>query len=149
MNKQLILASLNAFARQRPGLEFGNYGEIKAYRAELRSIARDLHDCKTLLRAVELSSVDAETLKGAFRAFSGRLSIVTRDDGRIALDYCTGQYFPTEYRKAVCAVCAAALWDHYRDDFAASAKDGESPGSAIRRNFLRMFGRSIAKRWFN
>jgi hypothetical protein len=35
------------------------------------------------------------------------------------LDYCTGQYFPTEYRRAACAVLASALWSAKRDNMPA------------------------------
>lgn len=142
--KAVILSALYAWIRQRPGLEFGNYGDVKNYRAELRSIQRDLEDARILLRSVELSSLNADTLKGAFRAYSGRLSW----DGN-ELAYCTGQYWPTEYRKVVCAVAASALWDYYREDYAATAKDGESLGDAIRRNFRRVYGRRMQERWFN
>lgn len=139
-----ILEAMGRWIRQRPGLEFGNYGTVSSYRAELRSITRDLSDARLLLRAVELSSMGTDTLLGAFRAFSGRLSW----DGK-RLDYCTGQYWPTEYRKAVCAVLAAALWDWYRADYAAAAKPGESAGDAIRRQFRREYGRGLARRWFD
>jgi hypothetical protein len=139
-----ILEAMGKWICQRPGLEFCNYGTVSSYRAELRSITRDLADARLLLRAVELSSISTETLLGAFRAFSGRLSW----DGK-RLDYCTGQYWPTEYRKAVCAVLAAALWDWYRADFAAAAKPGESAGDAIRRQFRLEYGRGLARRWFD
>ena len=142
--RSAILEALRIWINQRPGLEYGNYGNLSSYRAELRSIGRDLSEARQLLRAVELSSMPVEVLKGAFRAFSGRLSW----DGK-RLDYCTGQYWPTEYRKAACAVLADALWDWYRSDYAASAKPGESAGDAIRRNFRRQYGRAIANRWFN
>lgn len=33
----------------------------------------------------------------------------------VGVGYCTGQYFPTEYRRAVCAVLASALWDYVRE----------------------------------
>ena len=148
MNREQIISALHAFARQRSGMDFANYGDVTAYRSEQRSITKDLHHARTLLRAVELSGITTDTLKGAFRAFSGRLSIEDTPKG-VRLEYCTGQYFPTEYRRAVCAVAAAALWDHYRDSFASSAKPGESAGHAIRRCFKRQFGRSIAKRWFD
>jgi hypothetical protein len=148
MTRETIIDALYSFARQRPGLEFGNYGDVSAYRSEMRSITKDLHDARILLGALNRSSIDAETLKRAFSAYSGRLSIVETDKG-VKLDYCTGQYWPTEYRRAVCAVAASALWDHYRDGFAASAKAGESPGDAIRRCFRFEFGRSIARRWFS
>jgi hypothetical protein len=35
--------------------------------------------------------------------------------GGVSLDYCTGQYWPTEYRAAVCAVLASLLWAHARE----------------------------------
>ena len=147
--RETILTALRNWIKQRPGLEFGNYGDVAAYRSEMRSITKDRHHAEYLLAAVERSSITAEGLMAAFRAYSGRLSITPNDDGSVRLDYCTGQYWPTEYRRAACAVLAASLWDYYRDDFASAAKPGESPGSAIRRQFKREFGRNIAARWFN
>ena len=162
--KQAIVAALYNWIKQRPGLEYGNYGEPTSYRAEIRSITKDLHDARLLLRHVELSSVTADQLKTAFRAFSGRLSCTVKPvyaSGKVAvipghvigytatLDYCTGQYWPTEYRRAAAAVCASALWDHYREGYAASAKKDESPGDAIRRNFRREYGRNFQERWFS
>lgn len=142
--KERITGAIRAFIRQRPGLEPGNYGDRYSYRQEARSITRDLKQAEKLLKQVELSSITADELRAGFRAYSGRLSW---DGSR--LDYCTGQYFPTEFRAAACAVCAAALWDYHREDYAATAADGESAGDAIRRNFRRRFGRTIAERWFN
>ena len=43
MEKTQILSALRAFVRQRPGLDFANYGDVKLYRAEVRSITKDLH----------------------------------------------------------------------------------------------------------
>ena len=146
--KAQILTALEGFIRQRPGLEFGNYGDRKAYFSEMRRITKQRHDAERLIRAVALSSMPAEVLAGGFRAYCGRLTL-TENDGSVALDYCTGQYFPTEYRAAVCAVCAAALWDWYRDDYVKAAKPGESPGDAIRRQFRREFGARFASRWFD
>jgi hypothetical protein len=58
------------------------------------------------------------------------------------VDYCTGQYFPTEYRRAVCSVLSSALWDYFRTN-------GADTGDDIRRTARRELGRSIASRWFN
>jgi len=143
--KQKMIDALRAFINQRSGIEFANYGNVTAFRAEQRSITKDLHHARELLRSVELAGgLDGNTLAGAFRAYSGRLSW---DGAR--LTYTTGQYFPTEYRRAVCAVCAAALWDYYRDDYATAAKAGESAGDSIRRNFRRVYGRAMQMRWFD
>lgn len=117
--KQAIIDALRAFIRQRSGLEYGNYGDPVSYRAECRSIARDKREAETLLAAVSWrDGIDADALiKAAEGAYSGRLTIKEpQPRGRIGvdIDYCTGQYFPTEYRRAVCAVLASALWDYQR-----------------------------------
>jgi hypothetical protein len=151
--RQRIIDALYRFASQRPGLEFGNYGDWKAYRAEMRSITKDLHEARALLRRIELSGMSADTLRGGFRAYSGRLTL-TETDGGVRLSYCTGQYWPTEYRRAVCAVAAAALWDYYRDNAPVDAgpiethSNLQNVGDYIRRTARREFGRGIASRWF-
>jgi hypothetical protein len=105
-----ILNALRAWVAQRPGLEFGNYGDVAAYREEQRDIARDKKHAEILLNAVKWrTSITADDLKAAFRAYSGRLSW----NGE-RLDYCTGQYWPTEYRRAACAGLAAAQWGYLR-----------------------------------
>lgn len=142
--KERITGAMRAFIRQRPGLDPREYGDRHGFRQESRRITQDLRQAETLLEQVELSGMTADELREGFRAYSGRLSW---DGGR--LDYCTGQFFPTEFRAAVCAVCAAALWNYHRDDYTTTAKAGESAGDALRRNFRRRFGRTIAERWFN
>jgi hypothetical protein len=140
VEKSMILASLFCFIAKRPGLEYGNYCDMGIYRAEMRSITRDLKDAKTLLAKVGDSYMPASVLKEAFSAYSGRLSW----DG-VELDYTTGQYFPTEYRKAVCAVASHALWKYYGDDI---PYDAENRGDKVRAIFRRMFKAPIAMRWF-
>jgi len=144
--KETIIAALRAWIAQRPGLEYVNYGEPTSYRAELRAIARDKKDAQTLLTAVELSAVTVDQLKDAFRAYSGRLTWEEDGKGGGRLDYCTGQYWPTEYRKAACAVLAQALWDEARG---ALPEGTPEPGNIIRARFRRLFGRSIQARWFD
>lgn len=169
-SKDLLIALLSRWIHQRPGLDFRNYcsgwhdhAGRRAYFSEMRSITKDLHDARELLRAVELSGITGEELAAAFpRAFSGRLTLKQRIDGKWALDYCTGQYWPTEYRRAACAVLASALWDYKRDKcmpapsgkvarsgFEHDAIDGIPPGDWLRRSFRREYGRSIASRWFS
>jgi hypothetical protein len=150
--RQAILAALSLFVRQRAGLEFGNYGNLTAYRAEQRQITKDRHDAEQLLAAVSWrEGIDSARLRNAFRAYSGRLSVETREveEGlwTASLNYTTGQYFPTEYRKAVCAVLAQALWEYYRDfNVPASA---EKPGMYLRMALRREFGAGLQKRWWN
>ncbi len=144
--REQILSALHTWVRQRPGLEFGNYCSgyndpegRKAYHREVRSIGKDLRDAESLLCCVALhESITAKRLKSAFDAYSGRLSW----DGT-KLDYCTGQYWPTEYRRAVCAVLTSALWSWFREECNAET------GDDIRKAARLELGRSIAGRWFN
>ena len=147
--KQQIIAALYAFIGQRAGLEFGNYGDVKAYRAEQRAITKDRHDARRLIRDVELrDSISADDILTASRgAYSGRLVIVQRDDGKVSVDYCTGQYFPTEYRRAVCAVMASVLWNWKRTQCMPAGTD--KPGDYLRAGFKREYGRGLAARWFS
>lgn len=146
---------LDKFVNQRSGLEFCNYGDVKAFRAEQRSITRDLHHYRAIRGAVAWRSFTREQWNDAFRAFSGRLQLVDLGDGKFRLDYCTGQYFPTEYRRAACAVLSSLLWDDWRDS--ASATEGKptyqpgivNMGDYLRNKAKREFGRTIANRWFN
>ena len=157
--KQQIIDDLRTFAHQRPGLEYGNYGDPVAYRAEMRSITKDLHQARELLRYVEMrDSITGDDIIAASKsAYSGRLTIGAK------IDYCTGQYWPTEYRRAVCAVLAAAIWAWKRDQCMPeptlhhNSETGETvqrykglrAGDYLRANLNREFGRGIAARWFN
>lgn len=179
LTKPQILEALRQWINQRPGLDFANYGEWKSYRAELRSITRDRSDALQLMQAVALrDSITAEDMIKAFpRAFSGRLAISeTKTEnayenygaqfGPVFLGYCTGQYWPTEYRKAAAAVLARALWEYtsesmpepkgkitrdygngFKNEF--DSYDGLPAGDWIRKHLRQEFGRGIASRWFN
>lgn len=154
--KETLLASLRAFARQRPGLEPANYGDASAYRAESRAITRDLHDVETLLAAVAWrDSITADRLVDAARgAYSGRLAVAEPTPGKFEVIYHTGQYFPTEYRRAVCAVLASALWDYARECMPEpkgdrDLYDGLRAGDWLRRYFRREFGARMQRRWFD
>ena len=152
--KQQIIATLRAFVAQRSGMDWHDYGDVSSFRAEQRSITRDGKEARELLRAIEWrDSITADDIiKASESAYSGRLSIVERADGAVAIDYCAGQYFPTEYRKAVCAVCASLLWDYTRTNYGAGfAQSAGRPitGSELRAQFRREYGRGIASRWFN
>ena len=138
--RDAILAALSRFINQRSGIEAGNYFSgcndrdgIAAFRSEQRAIARDGKEARILLDIVrDREWITEEDLKDAFlRSWSGRLEW----DGE-SLSYCAGQYFPTEYRKAACAVLSRAIINAYR-------REGNSL-EYVRKNFKR----SGASRWF-
>lgn len=156
-SRAAILAALSAWIEQRPGLDPCNYGDTASYRSEMRRITKQRADALALLAAIRWrASIDAPALLEAFGAGSGRLSVTLAHDApgtvTASLDYCTGQYWPTEYRAAACAVLASALWSYYQsdcppDDMLASA--GLSAGSWIRCKAARELGTPLARRWFD
>ena len=106
------ICALADFAAQNAGLEFGNYGDRAAYAQEARDIGNDWKRFKLALQAASDARVtDADVIAAAPTAFSGRLTWrpkqhtpATVQAGEASREgdwsYCTGQYFPTEYRKA-------------------------------------------------
>lgn len=152
LTKQQIIDGLYRFIHQRPGLEFGNYGDIKLYRSEIRGIGKDLQQARKLLREIELrDSITADDIiRAAKSSYSGRLTISETDDGKLRIDYCTGQYFPTEYRRAVCSLCSSLLWDYWwHCKQPTDYYDTVSCGQYVRTTARRELGRSIARRWFD
>jgi len=145
--KRIILVALRAWINMRPGLQYCDYGDPASYRAEQRGIARDKDDAKRLLSVVEYSDITADDLREAFpRAFCGRLTWREDGAGGGSLDYCCGQYWPTEYPKAAAAVLARAIWAHEADKL---PEDTDKPGLVLREAFKRQFGRGMAARWFD
>jgi len=136
--KTRILSALNQFVAQPPGMEYCDYGDIKAYRSDYQPILQAKHDFAALFNAVQLCNITAQELADSFSAFSGRLELSEGD--KLSLTYTAGQYFPTEYRRAACAVLAQALWAYWRSELAT--------GEAIRKAARDNLGRGIASRWF-
>lgn len=144
--REALLSVIAKFARSRPGLDFANYGDIRAYRSESASITRDLRHAESLLAAIGWrDGITADKLLEASRnAFSGRLKITEAEPGQFKLDYCAGQYYPTEYRRAVCAVLSSALWDYFRESLPEDRRTGDN----IRKSASRELPRAVAARWF-
>ena len=142
VKKQTIIDALNAWVSQRPGLDYRNYGDVSSYRAEMRSIGKDLQHARALINYVAWhDSITAEMILRAADN-GGRLSIIVKGD-TVAIDYCTGQYWPTEYRPAVCRLLSSVIWHWLRDNMLDPAT-----GNDIRRQAARELGTSIARRWF-
>lgn len=122
------------FISSRPGFDFNNYGDIPAYRADVAEAGRQLNDARKLLRYVEMAGIPITDAN--FRSFGGRLSF----DG-VKLDYCAGQYYPLEYRRAAAAVLASAIWHCWNEQGLGV--------DAMRRKASLAFGRRIASKYFN
>ncbi len=136
-----IIAELSNFVTSRPGFDPRNYGSWSDYQSDARRSQRDRRDAETLLRAVAWSNITADELIEAARG--SRITIRTDIPGELArIDYCTGQYYPTEYRAAVCRLLSSALWNYWREGLTDQSVD------AIHRTARHALGFAIARRWF-
>ena len=109
MTKEVLLSALETFVRQRPCFESGNYGDRASYMSDVRRSTRDLDHARALIRWARMSRVPYDVLAGVMTE-RDRLSW---DGARV--DYCTAQYWPTEYRAAVVRALCSALWAYARD----------------------------------
>lgn len=136
---------LTQFVNQRPGLDYSNYGEHKAYNQESRKITQDLHDYRELL-ALAVSRIDKleEKLKFNLEQTSGRLAL--KSD---CLEYTTGQYFPTEYRPAANRILAQLIFNDYRDEKKDSAKGGFEDVYKDEHEIRKAIKRRVSRRVFN
>jgi hypothetical protein len=121
MSSELVFDALRRFINERPNLDPANYGcdpkqlnytqprewraARNAMRQDARTIAKDGTRARKALAEAQQYPLNVELLAESFkRAFSGRLEW----DEYGELNYCIGQYYPTEYRAA-----AAAVLEHY------------------------------------
>lgn len=110
MTHEQVTALFEAWIKQRPGLDPRDYGGgldgWRAYRNEANQIARDRQRALTALdefaRHPYRESLLLHTLT---RVYCGRLSL-NLETGKF--EYCTGQYWPTEYR-----IVAAVVLEYY------------------------------------
>lgn len=148
-----ILAAFPAWINQKPGLEPANYGcdpKQRSYtsredwreacasmRKEARSIQQDgIRARKALTEALSYPP-NPEAMTDALTAFSGRLTW----NGK-KFDYCTGQYWPTEYRAA-----AAAVLERYNH----ACRPKYTPGGRVPLNIseLKDMVKATGSHWFD
>ena len=133
MNTPELKALLRAFVAQRPGFDYRNYGTVSAYRADQKRAMRDKADALALI-----SAFPDEAARGFLTdALKGRLSLEGDH-----LEYTAGQYYPTEYRAAVCRAVSDALR-------ALSWAQSQERLTETRKRMARIVGRGCANRWFS
>lgn len=106
---QLAIRELVNFASQNSGMNRADYGfdrnGSQAYREESRAIGQDWRRfMQSVAVAIGEGVTDKDVLAAAPGAYSGRLE--WKGDH---WNYCSGQYFATEYRKAAACVIESAL----------------------------------------
>lgn len=134
------------FVNQRPGLDFSNYGDVSAYRSESREITKDRQDFFELFA---LASRRCDNLEQQLTDHLSKTSdrLLLNKDGN--LEYCTGQYFPTEYRPAANRVLRTLIWNSYRDEKDSEGKEVYTDGHQIRKAIKRNLSRRVSKHYFN
>lgn len=147
--REQITALLRAHIAQRSEIDFRNYWTRdhwnahsegkKAFMSDYRRILQQGREARQLLAYVERSTMTADILLSGFRAYSGRLEITQKKQGP-GIEYTTGQYFPTEYRAAACAVLARAIFEHWYF----SGMNYEQ----IKKQARQEFGAAITRKWF-
>ena len=105
-----IFDKLDSFIRQRPGIDYADYGgSIAAYRSDCRHAAKyrkpALENLKRLYEQAD--KLDITTLLEATKG--DRLSLVLEASGSYRWEYTAGQYYPTEYREAAYRVTSRIL----------------------------------------
>jgi len=142
VTKSELCNLLRAFIAQRSGLDWRNYASdwrdtagMSALRSDRNTILQRGRDARALLSFVENQSPIPVDYLLSELAEGNRLSF---DPARNTIDYCAGQYFPTEYRTAACRALSDVIWRHCR----------ENEISNVRAWAVRTFGRAIASRWF-
>ena len=110
----LGLRMLAAYAAKRPGLEYRDYCSgwndphgRAAYFSESRSITADFQRVRVAVIAAYSSGVTDDDLIECSR---GERLTIERDGDALKLDYCVGQYWPTEYRAAVATLLQRAAY---------------------------------------
>ena len=145
-NQNTTTEKLVKFVNQRPGLDFANYGDSKSYNAESREITKDRNDFFELLCLAQRRIENFETkLTYNLEHTSGRLML---KNGQ--LEYCTGQYFCTEYRPAASRIIAQLIFNDYRDEQLPNEPNPVyKDGIEIRKAIKKQLSRRVAKNYFN
>lgn len=111
-----IFDMLAAFINQRPGFDPANYGDYAGYRADYRVTQKDRETAHALLNNWFFRAyVKPAQLKSYLEQSSGRLTL---KNGK--LDYCAGQYWCLEYRRAVVQALVSCLWEALREEYYAN-----------------------------
>jgi hypothetical protein len=116
------LRLLAAYAAKNPGLDFRDYCRDwqdkdgrAAYFSEARSITKDLDRVRKAILSAYYAGVTDDDL---VECSQGERLTIERTAGGFDLDYCVGQYWPTEYRGAVARLLNRAAYKAARRNLA-------------------------------
>ena len=112
-DKPFLIKLFRDFINQKPNIDRHDYSSYSMLQNEYNKISKQKQKALAQLELFEILPLVKEVLAHSLvYAFSGRLRL--KSNKEIYLDYCTGQYFPTEYRLAIY---------HVLDDYNARVKE--------------------------
>ena len=149
MKNPNFISLLSDFVAQRPGFDLCNYGTLKDYRHDYyrtlkykRAFESLLIQAQRMFYFEDLNKALGDRLKNN----SGRL---TYNIDRAGLEYCTGQYFPVEYRPAAFGALFYTVWDLTRN-LLQEGKEEHITGPEIRAYLKKRFrGNGTVLKWIN
>jgi len=160
-NELTMVEKLNAFVNQKPGLDANDYNDSQSYNHTVREITKDRNDYYELL-SLFLTRWEGNAnvvLTAHLIESDGRLRLIKGRSSLSILEYTTGQYFPTEYRKAANRVLVTLIWQSFRDERIANgnAKTGVTlsgqpvykDGHEIRKAIAARVSIRVMKLYFN
>ena len=116
------LRMLASYAAKNPGLDFRDYCRgwqdkdgRAAYFREARDITKDLDRVRKAILSAYYAGVTDDDL---IECSQGERLTLERTPGGFDLDYCVGQYWPTEYRGAVARLLNRAAYKAARRNLA-------------------------------
>lgn len=117
-----VMKMLACYAAKNPGLDFRDYCRDwqdkdgrAAYFSEARSITKDLDRVRKAILSAYYAGVTDDDL---VECSQGERLTIERTAGGFDLDYCVGQYWPTEYRGAVARLLNRAAYKAARRNLA-------------------------------
>jgi len=115
ISESQIVFLLREFSAQKPNFSLCNYSTMADYKRDYKRMSDDRKAVKKFASYVSYT-IDADMKEALLSALSSwsRLTIKDSSNG-VYLEYCKGQYFPTEYQYATARVLASAIWDYWRD----------------------------------
>lgn len=116
MEQAEVARKFKSWIEQKPGLDPYNYSSRSQMNGEYRRIAQQKDRALQALDLFWDLPYSEEYMHEAMRSFSGRLQF----DDKGELTYCTGQYWPTEYRLAAAVVLESYIWECAKWDIEAA-----------------------------
>ena len=125
--KAALLTALRAWVAQSPRIDPRDYSDRESYESDRRKVTRALRHANELLDWAESTDISYVDLAATMT----RGDRLTWDGER--LDYTTGQYWPTEYRKAAVVALARASWAYGRQH--CGCETGDDVRAWVKRTF--------------